>query len=512
MMKRAANPKIQLNLGDPSMTLLHRAGVAGLWMTLKKLEKIYPTPAQRIGNLTWLLTPRCISLDWEGQDFTVLDWLLKQSFQISHEGLISLTGLDSQNMDIQNQLIIHQGITATFTQHNKFFKSAGQQSKQLIIDGIQLRVDYKKAASYAHQHFAKHLCDEYGQFLEEPIGIRGWLYPGAVVRHYAFKEQTAFEEKAEYALALLFAPVACQYFVLRSHTEPSHTNYVLLVPEVIDLELYAEYLWCLSNLDYKHFHVSSLGDAGLKFLTYETTQMPTSNFLKRCQIISFSTKAWSERQKTRAEIATIELNSSIGYFYKLSCICFPECQVILYKNQHCLLPSLIKGIIANNLAMGWPWWANWISFIKNNKSFKQFTDEYTGINQMIQDSEWEIEAQKLFIQACHEALRKIYAKIYSRTKEGEYAQIERENTRILSQLKRCTNADNFRKFIAEFWGRAGQIAILEEHWMELLPLTTGIGNWKVARDLTFIAMASYPKNKITEVEVKPSQISELNTE
>lgn len=240
--------------------------------------------------------------------------------------------------------------------------------------------------------------------------------------------------------------------------------------------------------------------------------MANSNFLNRCKVVCFSTKSWSEQQKTRAEIAIIELNSSVSYLYKLSCICFPKYQIVLYKNQYFLVTSLIKGIIANNLVMGFSWWANWISIIKNNKSFKQLTDEYIGINKMIQELEWDIEAQKLFIQACHEALKKIYAKIYSRTKEGEYAQIERANTRILSQLKRCTNAENFRKFIAEFWGMAGQMTILEEHWVELLPLTTGIGNWKVARDLTFIAIASYPKNKITEVEVKSPQLSELNRE
>ncbi|WP_189524940.1 hypothetical protein [Nostoc sp. 'Peltigera membranacea cyanobiont' 232] len=39
------NPKIQLNLGDPSITWIHRAGIAGLWMTLKQLEKLYPIPA-----------------------------------------------------------------------------------------------------------------------------------------------------------------------------------------------------------------------------------------------------------------------------------------------------------------------------------------------------------------------------------------------------------------------------------------------------------------------------------
>ncbi|MBD2044137.1 type I-MYXAN CRISPR-associated Cas8a1/Cmx1 [Coleofasciculus sp. FACHB-64] len=509
-MKRAANPKIQLNLGDPSITLLHRAGMAGLWMTLKKLKQIYPTPAQRIGRLTWQLTPCSISLDWEGQDFTVLDWLLKQSFQISDEGLISLTGLNPEKMDIQTKIIIHQGITETFTQHNKFFKSAGQEFKQLTIDGVELRVDYKKAAWYAHQHFAKYLCDQYGQLLQELVGITGWLYPGAVVRHYAFQKETKFEEKTEHALALLFAPVACQYFAIRAHTNPQDTKYVLVVPEVIDLELCAQYFWSLNNLNYKDFHVSSLGDAGLKFLTYETTQQATSNFIKRCQAISFSTVPWSKQQKTRTEIVFIELNSSVSSLYKLSCICFSKYQLVFYKNQLFILSSLVKGIIANNLVMGFPWWTNFSLKIKNNKLFQENVHDYIGIYQMIQQYEWDIEAQKLFVKACHEALQKIYTKIYSRTKEGEYAQIERENTRILSQLRRCTNAGNFRKFIAEFWATAGQISILEEHWAELLPLTTGMGNWKVARDLTFIAIASYPRSKTKETELLKT--SELNAE
>jgi hypothetical protein len=32
-------PKIQLTITEPSMTLLHRVGMAGLWMTLKRLEQ-----------------------------------------------------------------------------------------------------------------------------------------------------------------------------------------------------------------------------------------------------------------------------------------------------------------------------------------------------------------------------------------------------------------------------------------------------------------------------------------
>lgn len=497
MIQSGVNSKIQLNLSDPGMTLLHRVGMAGLWMTLKQLEQLYSTPAERLGNLTWSLTPRSISLNWEGQDFSALDWLLKRSFQITQEGLISLTGLNFPELDIQTKIIIHLGITRTFLQHYQCFKSAGKESKLLTVDGIKLVVEYKKAANYAHQHFAKYMCDKDGQLLHEPIGIAGWLYPGAVVRHYAFKEQTKFEEKAEHTLALLFAPVACQYFILRSYTQAKKMQYALVVPEISDLEVYTARFWELGNLGYKHFHVSSLGDAGLRFLTYETTrELVKHNQAQRCQVISFGKVIWSKQQKTRTEIAVVEATEEVNFCYQRVASCFPESRVVEHKDGNFITTSMSRGIIADNLAKSLPWWSNFYIKTKNNNLFKQVFYENQGIYNMIQNCEWNLDAQKLFVKACHEALRRIYAKIYDKTKEDEYAQIERENIRILSQLGRCTNAGNFREFISKLWGRAGHLSILEEHWEELLSITTGMGDWKIARDLTFIAIASYPKKKI----------------
>lgn len=114
---------------------------------------------------------------------------------------------------------------------------------------------------------------------------------------------------------------------------------------------------------------------------------------------------------------------------------------------------------------------------------------------MIQKAQWDEEAQKLFVRACHEALLKIYAKIYDRTKENGHAQIERENERIRSELLRCTNAESFRSFLLRFWSRAGQVEITQVYWEELLPLTTGRTHWKVGRDLALLALVSYKKQK-----------------
>ncbi|MEH1983360.1 MAG: type I-MYXAN CRISPR-associated Cas8a1/Cmx1 [Nostoc sp.] len=487
-------------MGDPSITWIHRVGIAGLWMTLKQLEKLYPIPAERPGNLTWLLTPRSISLEWQGQDFVVLDWLLKQSFQINEEGLISLTGLNTHSINIETQINIHLGITGTFLQHNQVFKFEGCKSWSLIVDGIEIDVEYKKAVSYAHQHFAKKLCNKQGQLLQQSIGVVGWLYPGSVVRHVAFTEKTKFEEKPQLAFALLYAPIACHYFVLRSHTKLEDTQYALVIPEVVDLEIYAQEYWKLGNLDYKDFHVSSLGDAALRFLTCETIiELATPDQVKRCQVMLFGTVIWSKQQRTRIEIAVVEATEIIDFIYKLSRLCFPECKIIKYKNKNLIISDVFTGTIADNLVKGFPWWANLYTIFQKKSLLKLINND--GVYKMIQNSEWNLESQKLFIKACHEALKKIYAKIYGRTNEGEYVQIERENIRILSQLGRCTNAENFRKFIAEFWGRAGHLSILEKHWEELLPLTSGIMNWKVARDLTFIAIASYPKSNIVEEKI-----------
>ncbi|MDJ0569974.1 MAG: type I-MYXAN CRISPR-associated Cas8a1/Cmx1, partial [Pleurocapsa sp. MO_192.B19] len=152
MIAKATEPNIEISLSDPGMTMLHRAGVAGLYMTLKTLAKRYPTLKSRQENFKWVLTKNTISLYWKGNDYEALDWLFTESFQISSDGLISLTGL--QSLSWLSQLAIHVGIKNTFLQHNQFFKSAGDATENLIIDGLEVAIDYKKVKSYAHQNYA----------------------------------------------------------------------------------------------------------------------------------------------------------------------------------------------------------------------------------------------------------------------------------------------------------------------------------------------------------------------
>jgi CRISPR-associated endonuclease/helicase Cas3 len=483
-------PKMKLHLGDPGMTLLHRAGLAGLYMTLKQLDTINDRP----GNLTWDLTSRRINLSWHGNDLEVLDWLLKQAFQIDQDGLIELTGLKSKTIDVQNKVTLHQGIRGTFLQHPSTCKTTGIVSKSLSINenSPQINVKYQALSRYAHQEFASNLCDKNGNLLKEAISVAGWLNPGAVVRHTAFSGQTSFEETPEYAFILLFATVACQYFVLRSRLRDKRAQYALVIPEVIDLEVYAKCRLKKREFGYREFHASSWGDAGLRFLTYESAIETTKKHQSdRCQVITLGTVAWSSQQKTRTNLEIIEATEEVCRNYKISGQCFTD-RIIQGKESGFVAPSFARELIADNLARGHAWYTGLAEKVNSGGLFKTLTYEREGLYSMVQNALWDHNAEKLFVQACHEALRNTYGKIGGYAKDkGEAPNFDRENERIRTGLGRCKNAETFRQFITDFWSRAGQLPTLQSHWNELLPLATSQQTWKVAKDLTLLALASY---------------------
>ena len=207
----------------------------------------------------------------------------------------------------------------------------------------------------------------------------------------------------------------------------------------------------------------------------------------------------------------IEATQQMFFNYKVSCNCFSANRVVEHQSGNFISPNLSRGFIADNLVRGLPWWFNFSTTTDSQELFKRINYERDGLYNMIQNARWDEEAQKLFVRACHEALRKIYAKIYGRTKEDEYAQIERENERIRSELLRCVDAESFRSFILRFWSRAGQVSITQDYWEELLPLTTGRIHWKVGRDLALLALVSYKPSKKSQSEYSENSEESFDT-
>jgi len=503
-------PNIQLSLSDRSITWLHSAGMAGLWMTLKQLEKRFPTVSQRPGQLSWNLSSHSIDLIWSGTDQDILDWLLRQSFQINQEGLILLTGLGT-TLSIDAQIAIHQGITQTFLQHNKFYTSSGEKRLELKTGEKTVSVRYKGLTSYTHRDFAKSLCDKQGQLLQQPISIAGWLYPGAVMRHAAFDKQTKFEVTPEEALVLLFAPIACWYFMLPTDQDNKQICYVLIVPEASDLAAYAEYDWQIRNSSYENFWAASLGDAGFKFLSLQqTVKSATSCRVRRCQSLLFGKTKWASQQMVRIKAEIVEATEETICFYQLSYESFPKNSVCGHDEKFYIAVSEVRGKIADNLAKGLLWWFDLARGSRTRVLSGEASSKEEALLNMIEKAQWNNQAQKLFINACHEALRRIYAKLYEQASEGEYARIERRNIRIRSEVGRCKNAAAFRRFLSNFFAEAGQVPILQDHWEELLPITTGEIDWQLTRDLLLLALVSY-KRSGTSKSTEDSKVKVLET-
>ncbi|MEP0923433.1 type I-MYXAN CRISPR-associated Cas8a1/Cmx1 [Leptolyngbya sp. ST-U4] len=483
--------KLEFHLGNPSFTLLHRAGLAGLFMTLKQLQTEKVTPP---GNLIWELSQQKVLLQWEGHDQTVLDWLLTESFQLN-DGLIALRALDSKTMRKDAQVIVHQGILGTFLQHTSTHKSSGVRSESLQFggeDAPEIPVSYKILTRYVYQEFASSLCDKQGKFLNKPISVAGWLNPGAVVRHVAFSADTSFEELPDNAFVLLFAPIACYYYNLRSRFRDKRAQYALVVPEVQDLEQYSAYRRNsnLRDAAYKDFYAYSLGDAGLHFLTYETTKLAKTFKVPRCQVLTLGTVAWATQQKTRTDLYTVEADTEVCYNYQVCCDQFPP-RLVQGKDANFVAISLARELITDNLARSKPWYVGIAEKVNSNELFQRLAYERGGLYQVIQKIQSD-EREKLFVKACHEALRFTYGKVAGNTKEGEKPNFDKVTVRIRTGLGRCKNAASFREFITDFWSRAGKLPTLQANWQDLMEFVMQDSQWKKSRDLALLALASYP--------------------
>lgn len=506
--------ELTFHLGDPGLTLLHRAGLAGLWMTLKQLEQELSLD-QRPGSLNWELTPREIKLSWQGKDLEVIDWLLRESFQLN-DGLISLRGLDSKSMRKDSQVIVHQGILGTFLQHGKTRKASGDQTQALEFDDNTppIIVRYKALESYAHQGFTKDLCDKKGDLLKNSINIAGWLNPGAAVRHTAFTSDTGFEESPQLAFALLYAPVACYYYILRSRLRDKLAQYALVIPEITNMETYARYRQDLHrrHASYQDFHATSLGDAGLRFLTYQYVADAAQTFqISRCQVLTLGTVAWSSQQKSRTDLFTVEATYKSCKNYRLTCDHFPPKNVINKEGDTYVATSFAREMIAENLARDHPWYKGLGSWINNNERFKQLSYERGGLYQMVIRTDMD-PRERWFVEACHEAIYYTYGQIRQNTKPGDdvKARFNRMNVRLRSELSRCRKHDSFRETIISFWSKSGRPPTLKEHWNELIELVMDEKQWRKARDLALLALASY---KGKEREGDPDEAdSELEDE
>src|SRR2546427_11703997 len=115
-----------LRLNAPGMTALHKAGLAGLYMTLQAFDEA----EQTIEGLQWQLESHQVVLTWtEDTPKTAFERLIKKSFWIDEKGFIRLAGLEPEReMTYAQRHHLYTSLLNSFLQYGKHREKAANKT------------------------------------------------------------------------------------------------------------------------------------------------------------------------------------------------------------------------------------------------------------------------------------------------------------------------------------------------------------------------------------------------
>lgn len=158
-----------------------------------------------------------------------------------------------------------------------------------------------------------------------------------------------------------------------------------------------------------------MGDVGLRFLTYETTVDIANKFgFPSCQFLTLGTVAWSTQQKTRTDLYVVKAEDEVCNNYQICCNWLSDHTAA--KDTGFVATYFARELIAENLAKSLPWYSGILDKVNSNDLFKQLSYERKGLCQIIQKIKWSSKYERLFVQACHEAIKFTYGQISEQAK------------------------------------------------------------------------------------------------
>lgn len=502
--------ELVMDLFSPGMTALHRAGLAGLWMTLKQFER----GDARLPGGSWELTARTVTLRWEaGKTQAFFEALFKRSFRIDKRSMIWLTALGDPDDHLQSAVVLNEALLGTFLQQGLTRKAdpARQPTGTASVEIEPFTVEFRKVSSYAHQTAWRDLVGRGGHL--RTTRLAGWHFPGGAVRHVAFTADTALEEPPQRVLPLIYAPVGGIYFQIYKRREGRRPQYALVLPEIFDLERYANVRAVMLQHGVRDLKAGGSVEAGWRVLaTLEAKGLLANLDTRTCRVISFGSVAWSKQQKTRIELFSVNAGSEASLRTFRLCLNVFRTRFVRPAGGDGRgfwdVPQMPE-LIARNLAERRPWYSGFADYVMKESGSKDagkrllwhlvmapYRSEREGLSKMVSEAEFEDERDRTFVRACHEAWRRRLGQLGERAKR-ESTPFEnlagREFERLRVGFARCKNAVTLREVVTSFWARAGgPLPELATGWEVVLPLLDE-KNWRKAKDLALLALASYQR-------------------
>lgn len=503
--------ELTMTLQMPGMTPLHRAGLAGLYLTLKTLDK----QGVAVPGLKWHLSRKGVTLvflaDKPGEAFKEL---IRASFKVDENGFFSLPGIELgivPNLGYRHHL--YEALKGSFLQFGPHCKSGPERTLTYEIDDKPFYIKkFSPLHSYKHQEAPDEFLSGRGVFKPQ-VEIKSWLYPGGAERHSGLPN-TGLSEPFELALCLLYAPAGVIYYRLKSLRRGAKAKTAIVIPDVKDLEDYWEVRRSLLDQGVLSLHACGPVDAAMRYMlarmrtTLQGALSPEQ--MEGCMVVCFGTVSWNQKQKTRTYVTKLlRLDRVDLHTYRLA--------DGIFKNRWQLRKAMrvkedggtpeysskvftARELIAENCAAGRLWYQGFGEAMAEKSVRQNLIYEGRELAEMLSQSDLP-EQDRVFVQACQEAWRRRMGQLGQRAKSEKAdfrSLVNRERDRLRSALLRCKNADTLRETVIGFWSRAGGLEVLRDNWPSALEFFTA-ANWKKGKDLALLALVAYkPSDKEEE--------------
>jgi CRISPR-associated protein Cas8a1/Csx13 len=459
----------ELSIFNPDTLLPHRAGIAGLALALSVIDP-------KSAPLSWKVTEDSVKLSWDGCDRDVVKWLLDNTYQVT-DGYLNVPAL---NLDDQGGYTFTEGVLSTFLQHSKQrARDSTGVAKAFTIDEGQpeIKVEFRPLLSCYYTGDLKEAFNTKGLFKKE-ISLKGHHLPG-LVECFA---NGAYQESPEGYLSLLFLPLACGYYRL-----PNFRSAVA-IPEVANLTQWVDRRQEFAGRTYRNFRSSSAGESALSFLLQE--KLLEDSKLERvnyCEVYQLGKQTWDANQSyLKQAVYRVEVKEQNLELYYMASQLFPVKVRQTDKGESWLAISKILPWLCDNLVVGKSWYAGFFEFHKRNDIY-----ERGGLVKMTEVLE---DKEKILFETVQGAfsayLRGQHVQAGKQGRKLDYGQV---TDKVIYRMQRPSTQKEFAKalvdFLSQFRSKASRGVGLDVYqWLHG-------NNWRQARDLTLLAIATYTSKK-----------------
>lgn len=494
--------ELNYRLGNPNFTIYHRAALGGLAATIRAWG------ANKPEGIDAEVTRDSVRLAW-GDDITdqeALRRILAASFKLTEDKLIDLPGHGIRAGQVGLRLAIHNGIVGSFLQHPKTRPGEREPRRfELKSDDNEAGefLTYKALESYAHQKAQKTgLFDEKLKGKIPAIAsMHQWTVPGAT------DGALAVQGTSEEVVLLLFLIVGCSIFLLRSRTYQEKAQYCVIVPDVLDLELFARALQRITSAGQgiKRFSNSYLGrvvggaeEAALRFLIdLQADDVASERSVKGCIAIAMGKVAWDPNQINRSVTVKLKGDYQEMDVFRAANTFLGQSKIIKSKkgDGYAIPTSAIPELVAANLAAERHWCAHFKTLVSDKKDFERMRFAQGGLKAMreaIKDAD-----DQAIIRAFHEAWRLTMGEFGERARRGEFIferKVETEREKMRNAILRTKTADALAGWFLRFCADAtkgGSLSPMRTDANRIREFIFNPRNFDRFQNLCLFALVSY---------------------